>query len=74
MEDKVCVSWPNDGCMSIWFYSYVIAHELGHHYVEQYKTKNKNIKNINHNEIVADIHSFRLSEDLTKKYRQKQKK
>ena len=58
------ISWPEPEMMSRWFYSYVFTHELGHHFVEQYKTRNSRIRSRNAEEWVADLHAKRLTDEL----------
>ena len=43
-EEVVMVSWPNEAVMGLWFYCDVFAHELGHHFVEQYQNKNGRVQ------------------------------
>jgi hypothetical protein len=47
------VSWKNAGWMSFWFCSEVFLHELGHHFRNQYPSKNKLLKGVRANEISA---------------------
>ena len=73
-DNKFVVTWPGENFMGVWFLSYVLAHELGHHYIEQYKTKNGAIPEIDYEEIVADMHGDRISEKLFKVHREKKLK
>ncbi len=68
-DEKYCINWPEESIMGLWFYSYVITHELGHHHVNQYRHKNGTIKNYEHHEIMADLHSSRLMDDLFKGFK-----
>jgi len=63
------VSWREPDNMSLWFYSYVFTHELGHHFVEQYKTKNSRIQSRNAEELVADLHAKRFTDELFASFR-----
>lgn len=63
-DGRYAVSWPSERHRAHWFYSYVVAHELGHHFVEQYKTKNGRIRKRIHEEAVADLHADRISAHL----------
>lgn len=63
------ISWPEPAIMSLWFYSFVFTHELGHHFVEQYKTKNSRIRSRNAEELVADLHAERFTDELFKAFR-----
>lgn len=65
-EDLIHVKWPGEACLGLWFYSYVITHELGHHFNERYKTKNSRSKAGKYEELVADLHAKRLTEALHK--------
>jgi hypothetical protein len=58
------ISWPEPAVMSLWFYSYVFTHELGHHFVEQYKAKNSRIQPSSAEELVAGLHAQRLTDKL----------
>jgi hypothetical protein len=65
------VSWREPAVMSLWFYSYVVTHELGHHFVEQYKSKNSRIGSIKMEELVADLHAKRLTDELLASFRKR---
>ena len=69
-ENLVEVRWPEkDGAyMDVWFLS-VFTHELGHHVVEQYKTKKRSNYSRLHQEMVAERHSVRLFADYLRRYR-----
>ena len=58
------ISWPARALMSLWFYSFVFTHELGHHFVEQYKRKNRPLRSRRLEELIADLHSKRLIDGL----------
>ena len=60
---KVSVEWPKEEFMSLWFYGYVFAHELGHHYRNKYRYKRKRGGFIEE-ELVADLHAKRLTDML----------
>ncbi len=70
-DNNYLINLKDEMRASLWFYCYVLAHELGHHYVEQYKNKNSREMSKSHNELVADLHSIRLRDDLYKKLREK---
>lgn len=53
--------------MSVWFYCEVFAHELGHHFRNQYRYKRKRAEIIKE-ELVADLHARRFKESLFKEY------
>ncbi len=63
-EEYINVIWKDQVDMSIWFYSYVFTHELGHHFTEQYKCKNGTIKYNDRDEKIADLHSDKLNEQF----------
>ena len=52
----VTVSWRDDSHLKIWFWDQVVVHELGHHFVEQYKHRNGRVRTIRAHEGLADIH------------------
>jgi hypothetical protein len=56
----VSITWHDSWDMACWFYEYVLAHELGHHFVEQYKTKNGPIRSRNAEEHVANLRGARI--------------
>jgi hypothetical protein len=67
-DDHVEIDWltPENARLARWFCAVVLTHELGHHFVEQYQTKRGRIGKIAHEEIVAEIHSFRLWDRLVR--------
>ncbi|HEY5793132.1 MAG TPA: hypothetical protein VIS74_07525 [Chthoniobacterales bacterium] len=67
----VTVSWREPAVMSMWFYSFVFTHELGHHFVEQYKSKNSRIHSRNAEELVADLHAKRFTDELFASFRKR---
>ena len=68
-EGLVCVTWPKDCLMSLWFYCEVMAHELGHHYRWQYRHRNGRKGSRVDEEIVADLHAKRLTDQILQKGR-----
>ena len=66
-EEGVRVTWPDDAFISLWYYCHVFTHELGHHYVEQYRHKNGRIGGRPFNEVVAEMHARRFTEQLFKR-------
>lgn len=68
-SDGFTISWPEPAVMSLWFYSYVFTHELGHHFIEQYKSKNSRIRSRNAEELVADLHAKRFTDELFASFR-----
>ena len=68
--DHVRVTWPDEGgFMRLWYYAYVFTHELGHHYVEQYRAKNGRVGGRLFNKIVAEMHARRFTAQLFKRPR-----
>ena len=68
-EHHYSVDFSNIGVFGLWFYSYVFAHELGHHYREEYKKKNSRASAL-HEEWIADLHADRLTDYvLHRKYK-----
>jgi len=65
-ERLIYVKWPEEPMLGMWYYSYVLTHELGHHFNEQYKAKKKRLQTFRHEEMVADLHSKRLTAELHK--------
>jgi hypothetical protein len=66
-ENGVCVTWPDDALISLWFYAHVFTHELGHHYVEQYRAKNGRVGGRFFQEFVAEMHARRFTNALFKR-------
>ena len=64
-DEKFKILWERESDLFFWFFMYVLTHELGHHYTEQYKHCNGSKMNKLHDEIVADIHSERINEIVT---------
>jgi len=62
--EKYKVVWENKVDLFFWFFTYVLTHELGHHYHEQYKHRNGTRVSHSHNELLADIHSERVNEKI----------
>lgn len=63
-SDGFSISWREPRHMAQWFYAYVFTPELGHHFVEQYKSKNSRIRSRNDEEEVADLHALRISDAI----------
>ena len=40
------ISWRSPAALSLWFYCEIFTHELGHHFVEQYRAKNGRIASV----------------------------
>ena len=68
------VRWLSEAGLTMWFFTEVFLHELGHHFAEQYKKKRGRIRGRKFNELNADLHAIRLSRDVFKRLRQREKK
>jgi hypothetical protein len=58
------VYWPADAGLALWFFNEVFAHELGHHFAEQYKKKRGRIRGVRFREMNADLRSFRVAHEV----------
>lgn len=58
------ISWRSPAALSLWYYCEIFTHELGHHFVEQYRAKNGRIGSARHEELVADLHARRFTDEL----------
>jgi hypothetical protein len=67
--DGVQVVWSDSILISLWYYAHVFTHELGHHYVEQYRTKNGRVGGRVFSEFVAEMHARRFTADFFKRRR-----
>ena len=63
------MTWPAPEVLGLWFFHDVVTHELGHHYVEQYSTRRKRPASVAAHEVVAELHSYRLSVDWFRRVR-----
>ena len=50
------VSWPSEAALELWFWDQVVMHELGHHFVEQYRNRNGRIRTRKAHEGLANLH------------------
>jgi hypothetical protein len=73
-EGHIEIIWPDDAFISLWYYAHVFTHELGHHYVEQYRHKNGRVGGRLFNEFIAEMHARRFTEQLFKRRRSATKK
>lgn len=62
-EDDCLIRWREHARLGLWFFHTVITHELGHHYVEAYHPRNGRVYGRDPQELVAELHSYRLSLD-----------
>jgi len=59
-ERIVTVTWPGSGWLSFWFFIQVFTHELGHHYLAQYRHKRKRIRDAALQEFHADMQAVKV--------------
>ena len=62
-DDDCLVRWPEHARLGLWFFHTVVTHELGHHYAEIYHPRNGRVSGRDPAELVAELHSYRLSLD-----------
>lgn len=73
-EDKrVVVSWNSRVRLAVWFFVDVVAHELGHHYRNQYKISVGRPGSMPHEEWQAELHAARIEKALRKRWSEKTK-
>jgi hypothetical protein len=70
-ENAVVVSWRDNAVMGLWFYCDVFTHELGHHFAEQYKSKNGKIEGRRFEEFTAALHARRFTDELFDTYKKR---
>ena len=63
---SVLVEWPDPDDLEM-FYIHTLFHELGHHYVRQYRSSRGRPKTRKRNEIVADLHDLKISRHIKRK-------
>jgi len=68
VDNHVEINWSasDTARLDLWFCAHVLTHELGHHFVEQYKNKRGRNMRRSHHEFVAEIHSQRIWAKLQK--------
>ena len=64
----VSIQWPHEGARAMWFYIEVFAHELGHHYRNQYRGRSKRAS-VCDEELIACLHSNRFYKRLVQRIR-----
>src|SRR5262249_47775900 len=62
----VRVEWHDRDDLEM-FYIHTLFHELGHHYVRQYRSSRGRPKTRKTNEIVADLHDVKISTHLKRR-------
>ncbi len=60
-ENSISIIWEAPLDLAYFMFCEVLLHELGHHYVNQYRCRNKTPKRDVENEMLADLHAERLS-------------
>ncbi len=73
-DTGVEVSWKHEVLFALWFDFTVFRHELGHHFVEQYKHKNGRLLGRQYNELIAELHSERFTDEFIAKVKAKKQK
>jgi|SRR5689334_18589970 len=68
-QGTITVKWASSEIRALWFYSYVFAHELGHHKRFYYRRRNGARGRLSDEETVADLHARRLTDQLMKAFR-----
>ena len=61
------VVWPAREVLAVWYFIEVFAHELGHHYRNQYRIRRGSARGRRHEEFVADLHSARFYDAFVKR-------
>jgi len=70
----VLVSWPSELHLELWFWDQVVMHELGHHFIEQYRSKNGLVRSLKAHERLADLHVGRYLNRRYQRWKQGQTK
>lgn len=65
-RDHVVVSWPKPGSMSLWYYTHVLAHELIHHYLGQYREDDGLADDTDHVALARTLHGADYMDMLAK--------
>lgn len=66
-DSCLILSWREPVLITLWYYYYVFTHELGHHFVEQYRHKNGRLLGRRHNELIANLIAERFINDFFNK-------
>jgi hypothetical protein len=66
----VLVEWADPEELGM-FYVHVLFHEMGHHYVNQYRSSRGRPKTRKMNEVVAELHAYKISDDLKRRIAKK---
>jgi hypothetical protein len=65
--EGVTIKWSDYQRREIWFFVYILMHELGHHFRNQYPGMTKRV-GPEYEEFIADIHSERYFKNVFRKY------
>lgn len=57
---SVTVTWPEWYQLGFWYFDFVLCHELGHHFSEQYRQRYGRVDGTRCREAVADLRGMRL--------------
>lgn len=63
-SEGLIVRWPRRASLGLWFFGYVVTHELRHHYNERYKFKRKAHSTVAAEEASANLHADRVMEAI----------
>jgi len=64
------ITWHSEIFLGLWFFVTVFAHELGHHYGNQYRSRRSLAMARRHEEWLANLHSKRFFMQMRRRARQ----
>jgi hypothetical protein len=73
-ESKISVSWSDKESLAVWLFIEVVGHELGHHFKNQYKSRQGALGSVNHEEWVADLHARRFAKRMWQRIKKRKKR
>ena len=62
-ESSIIINWVSSLDLAYFMFKEVFLHEIGHHFINQYKCRNKQPMREVENELLANLHADRLSKD-----------
>ena len=62
-ENSIIITWVSSLDLAYFMFKEVFLHEIGHHFINQYKCKNKQPRREVENELLASLHADRLSKN-----------
>lgn len=69
----ISVRWASDAAnFALWFWDQVVMHELGHHFVEQYRSKNGRVRSRKAHEALANLHVGRYLNRRWQRWQQRE--